>query len=346
MAPRRQVDDPKKYEYHAPIHAIAQRPTAPRDAAKLCVVDRRGAAVRDLTFRSLPMVLPPRTVLVMNDTKVIPARIRATKPTGGRVELLYLAHRGRTIQALADRRVVPGDVLRIDRRVTVTVTERDGSVVTLRPSIPPTRFMNLLRRHGRTPLPPYLRHSPLTEAERRRVYQTVFATQDGSVAAPTASLHFTPRLMTALKRSGIQIEYVTLHVGLGTFAPVTDEHLRTNRLHEERYRIPATVAARLNAAKRAGRPIVAVGTTVARTLESATRSGRIAAGAATTSLFIRPGYRWRCVDGLITNFHVPRSSLLMLVAAMIGRERLLKTYQRAIRRGYKLFSFGDGMLIV
>lgn len=343
---KRLDQQPDGYKYHAPVVAIALRPAIPRDAARLCVVPRRRGVVQDSTFRNLPTVLPPDAVLVMNDTKVLPARIVAHKKSGGRVKILYLGHDRKTFRALADRRLDVGDVLRLNKRVTLTVYMREASVVMFRSSVPMANFLKLLERDGQTPLPPYLRTSPLSESERRRLYQSVFAKKSGSVAAPTASLHFTPQLLSAIKKSGVTIEYVTLHVGMGTFAPVTEDHLQKKKLHEESYEISIATAARLNAAKRAGRPIIAVGTTVARTLESATRRGRLRAGSGSTSLFIRPGYRWKFVGGLITNYHVPRSSLMMLVAAMIGRERLLQLYQRSIRLGYKLYSFGDGMLIV
>jgi len=338
--------NPDQYNFHVPSGAVALRPASPRDQAKLCVIHRDTNRVEDTTFRQLGSSLPPCSVLVFNDTKVIPARLRAYKTTGGRVEVLYLSHDRHVFRALADRRLKLDEKLRINRQLELTVIARQGSVVTLRPSIAMRQFLKRLERSGRTPLPPYLRTSPLTEPERRRLYQTVFAKKSGSVAAPTASLHFTPRVLRALRSRGFSIQYVTLHVGLGTFAPLTEEQLRTNRLHQETFHISVAAAARLNAAKRAKRPIIAVGTTVARTLESATRRGRIIAGAGETSLFIRPGYRWKFVDGLITNFHVPRSSLMMLVAAFVGRRRLLDLYRRAIIHGYKLYSFGDGMLIV
>lgn len=333
------------YHYHLPKKSIALRPARPRDAAKLLVVDRRGGRAVVSNFQHLGQYLPSRSVLVFNDTKVLPARLSVTKPSGGKAQLLYLNHDRRTVTCLSDRRLDLGWQLRVTPSASLTVMEHRASVCTLRPSVSVKKFLILLERRGLTPLPPYLRHSPLSEADRRVMYQSIFARRGGSAAAPTASLHFTPRLMTSLRKRGIGVEFVTLHVGLGTFAPVTVGQVRSKKLHEEQYDIPSAVAQRLNAAKQQGKPIIAVGTTVARTLESATKQGRLLAGRGATSIFIQPGCRWRFVDGLITNFHVPRSSLMMLVASMIGRERLLRLYRLALRKGFRFFSFGDGMLI-
>jgi S-adenosylmethionine:tRNA ribosyltransferase-isomerase len=215
-----------------------------------------------------------------------------------------------------------------------------------KPSFPISRIIAILMRHGTTPIPPYIKHSPLSEKKLRTEYQTVFARVRGSVAAPTASLHMTPRLFRALKKAGHEVRYVTLHVGLGTFAPLTENQLATGKLHTEQYSIAAPTARALNAAKKAGRPIIAVGTTVARTLESAARgTARLTVPRGATDIFIRPGYAFSFVDGLITNFHVPRSSLMMLVAALVGREKILEIYRTAIQKKFRLFSFGDGMLI-
>ncbi len=336
---------PAGYRYSFPPSAVALTPTRPRDRAKLLVLRRDGNIAGETTFQHLDKVLPPRAVIVFNQTKVIPARFRVLKPTGGRVELLCLTFGAKTFTALADRRLDVGTVLTLAPKRVITVIARTGRVYTLRPSMTMATVRRLVQKNGTTPLPPYLRHSPLTESERRRWYQAVFATDEGSVAAPTASLHFTPRLIRRLTKRGVDVEYLTLHVGLGTFAPLTVEHLHHGRLHHEPYMISTRTAARLNRLKKSGRPIIAVGTTVARALESATASGVVRPGSSSTDLFIRPGYRWKFVDGLITNFHVPESSLLMLVAALVGRKNILAAYERAIGHGFKLFSFGDGMFI-
>lgn len=332
------------YEYRLPAERIAQQPAVPRDRARLLVYDRQTNQVADDTFEHLLGYLPPRAVLVLNQTKVIPARIEATKETGGRVRLLILRWKTGQVTVLADRPLEPGQRLTVGRQVW-RIERRVGAHWILRTNLSVSRLLRLLDQRGRAPVPPYIKHRPLTARQLRSQYQTVFARRPGSVAAPTASLHFTTRLLKKLRAAGIRLEYVTLHVNLGTFAPLGDEQLRRGKLHQEEYEISAAAAARLNRDKKSSRPIIAVGTTVARTLESAARRGRLRSGTALTDIFIRPGYRWRFVDGLITNFHVPRSSLLMLVASLIGRSRLLSLYRRALRRGYRFFSFGDGMLI-
>ncbi len=333
------------FDYRLPLSAIAQRPAQPRDAAKVLVYNRATKRVTISRFRQIAQYLPHNAVLVFNDTKVIPARISATKPTGGKVELLYLESHGRVISALSNRRLDIGAMLRFTLTVTARVLSHSGSEYKLQPNVPTKTFLKLLASRGQTPLPPYLRHSPLTESERRRWYQTVFAKHTGSVAAPTASLHFTPTLLNQLRKQGIAEEFVNLSVGLGTFAPVTSEQIQKQRLHHEQFEILRAAAARLNRYKSEGRPIIAVGTTVARTLESASRRGRLNPGRGSTQLFIQPGYHWRFVDGLITNFHVPKSSLLMLTASLVGRKKLFELYQLALKRKMKFLSFGDGMLI-
>ncbi|MBI5466740.1 MAG: tRNA preQ1(34) S-adenosylmethionine ribosyltransferase-isomerase QueA [Candidatus Kerfeldbacteria bacterium] len=340
--PRRQLPG-AAYDYVLDPARIALRPARPRDGARLLVYDRRRQTVVVDTFRQLAKYLPPQAVLVFNDTKVVPARVVARKSTGGRLVLLVTAWTAHRLTVLADRAIAAGQVLSIQSHHFRVIGQR-GSTFTLRP-LRRLNVLALLTRHGRMPLPPYLHRSPLSEAERQQAYQTVFARTAGSVAAPTASLHFTRRLVQSLRRHGVATTTVTLHVGLGTFAPLTRERLRSGTLHQEHYAITRATAARLNQYRRAGRPIIAVGTTAARTLESAVRRGKIVPGHGITDIFIRPGYRWTMVDGLITNFHVPRSSLLMLVAAMVGRKQVLKLYAQARRRQFRFLSFGDGMLI-
>lgn len=335
----------QQYDYLLLPESIALRPAQPRDSAKLLVFDRQTHEITTTTFRHLGDWLPTGSVLVLNDTKVIPARLLVRKPSGGKIEILYLHHTGNSIIILADRRLEVGWNLQGPHSLTLSVKKHRGSEYILQPSVTIAKFLKLLQHDGATPLPPYLRHSPLTERERRAMYQTFFAKRAGSAAAPTASLHFTKGLLKKLKERGVRIEFITLHVGLGTFAPLTAGHLKSKKLHTEVYEISTPAAARLNRYKLEGRPIIAVGTTVARTLESATRRGRLRPGRRATDIFIAPGYQWEFTDGLITNFHVPRSSLMMLVAALVGRERLLALYRYAIKKKFGFFSFGDGMLI-
>src|SRR5581483_2722350 len=242
-----------------------------------------------------------------------------------------------------NRKLAPGTVLSINGRPLFTVIGGRGKDYRLQPHFPLAQLLSVLDQYGDMPLPPYMKDSPLSREERREKYQAVFAENPGSIAAPTASLHFTNGLLKKIKSAGHDIEFVTLHVNLGTFAPLTDEHLEHNRLHQEIYDIPPQTAAAIEAAKRAGRPIIAVGTTVVRTLETAalaSADGKLVAGSGTTELFIRPGFEFRIVDHLITNFHVPRSSLLMLVAALTGREKLFELSREALDHHYKFLSFG------
>lgn len=334
------------YNYELPSELIAESPASPRDSARLLVYNRASDAVEFSTFHHIVQYLPKNAVLVFNQTKVFPARFRVTKKTGGSIEALYIETVDENVKVMASGKMAAGDVLSWEDGHTFTVHERDGKYAVLTPSFPLTDLHSLLMQYGETPLPPYIKDSPLSEAERRSEYQTVYATKEGSVAAPTAGLHFTPELIEEIKGAGIDVAYVTLHVNLGTFAPVTDEHIKEKRLHEESYDIDEDTAAFLNTAKREGRPIIAVGTTSVRTLESACVNGQLNNMRGTTSIFITEDDSIQFVDGLITNFHVPKSSLLMLVSAFTGREKLMSLYSQAIKEKCRFFSFGDGMLIV
>ena len=367
-----------QYDFPFPQSQIATAPAHPRDSAQLLVFDPASGKSTFDTFLHLDTYLDEGTLLILNDTKVVPARLPCFLPTGGKVELLWLAHKGtRTFEALSPRILALGDTLRFGT-LTLTVREKHESIYTLEHTGSATTFTRLMQRSGTTPIPPYIKGTPLTEAALRKEYQTIWAKRAGSVAAPTASLHFTPRLMKKLRQKKIEIKYVTLHVGLGTFAPLTEDHLKTKTLHEEWYEIPPATLRAIAKARRQGRPIIPVGTTALRTLESIschTKNSpeavrlfegvsqadgpRVSAARAradsdprkalplrgVTNLFIQPGYEFKIASGLITNFHVPRSSLVMLVAALVGREKLLDLYRSAIARGFRLFSFGDGMLI-
>ncbi len=336
-----------QYDYAFPARLVAQAPAVPRDAARLLVYDRAAGTVRHDTFKNLPRYLPAGTVLVLNQTKVIPARLELRKSTGGMVRVLYLGERRGEVRVLADRALATGSRLFHKDKPIFEIVRREEKEYILSPLISARALKALFEKFGAAPIPPYIKRTPLDARALKAQYQTVFAKHRGSAAAPTASLHFTRRLLRALERHGVEVRFVTLHVGLGTFAPLTPQQLAKNKLHEEWYAVPAATAKAVRKARREGRRVIAVGTTALRALESAfgRRKGSSTRGG-TTQLFIRPGYRFRAVDGLITNFHVPRSSLMMLVAALTGREKLLSLYAKAIRRGYRLFSFGDGMLIL
>jgi S-adenosylmethionine:tRNA ribosyltransferase-isomerase len=288
------------------------------------------------------------------------------KETGGIVKILFIEIVGPLIKVMANKSLTPGLILSLFTHRTIrpkgsilVVKKRIGKFWLLEPSFPVKEIYKILDQYGEMPIPPYIKNSPLTKSELKKEYQTVFARARGSVAAPTAALHFTKNLMTRIKKAGHEIIFVTLHVNLGTFAPLTAENLRTGKLHTEYYEISVPAAKKLNQAKKAGRPIIAVGTTSLRALESGSKNSRLTKLGGKTNLFIggrsygtiRPNgpmkeYKFKFIDSLVTNFHVPRSSLLMLVSALVGREKLLGLYRRAIMHKFRFFSFGDGMLIL
>jgi S-adenosylmethionine:tRNA ribosyltransferase-isomerase len=333
------------FDFHLPPDRIALRPTAERDAARLMCLDRRTGAIAHKTFADLPDGLAPGDLVVLNDTRVFPARIAGTKPrTGGRVELLFLEEAApASWRAMARGNLRDGDAVALDGGLEARV---QGS--------PAEGFVTLhvhgdlrahLERHGHVPLPPYIRRPD--DARDRTDYQTVFATETGSVAAPTAGLHFSEATLKALEARGVRTARLTLHVGPGTFLPLRAERLADHRMHAERYAIPPETAEAVAATRAAGGRVIACGTTVTRALEAAAGPhGAVSPGPGSTDLFIRPGHRFRVVDGLITNFHLPRSTLLVLVAAFAGRERVLAAYAGAVRAGYRFFSYGDAMRIV
>jgi S-adenosylmethionine:tRNA ribosyltransferase-isomerase len=337
-----------RYAYDLSPELIAQTPASPRDSAKILVYDRKKREPAFSVFRDIDQYLPLRSLLILNRTKVIPARIPFQRPTGGVIEVLSLGSTEKYLRVLSPKRLQIREMLTVlSGSQQVIVDGTDGNEWLLRPLFPMEELPDVLEKSGTTPLPPYIKHSPLTEAERRREYQSVFARDPGSIAAPTASLHFTRALLTRLKAQGIETASVTLHVHLGTFAPLTEEKWQTGRLHLEEYVIPPRTVAAIKRAKEEGRPVIAVGTTVVRTLESsADDDGTIIKPSGTTDLFIREGHRFRVVDGMITNFHVPRSSLLMLVSAFVGHEVTMDLYRQAAEQKFRFFSFGDAMLLV
>jgi len=333
-----------EYDYDIPTHLIAQHPASPRDHARLLVYNKESGEISHDRFLHLSKYLPPKSVLVLNNTKVIPARLCVSKETGGKVELLYVFRKGTQLCFLSNKKLFLKEKLFVNKKNFFIVKMQNGKYWHCKPSFDPNKIIPFLEKYGKTPLPPYIKHSTLSSTESKKKYQSVFAKIAGSVAAPTASLHFTPRLLHALKTQGHSIVFVTLHVGLGTFAPLEDGNVRLGKLHEEWYSIDQKTDAILRTAKKNRRLIIAVGTTATRTLESAYGKRKKLEG--TTDLFIREGYMFNFIDGLITNFHVPKSSLMMLVAALVGRKTLMRLYKTALRKEYMFFSFGDGMLII
>lgn len=333
------------FDYFLPKEAIAQEPAEPRDSSRLLVLDRTRGEIQEGIFRDLPRFLRAGDVLVLNDTRVIPARLRGRKPTGGQCEILLLRDLGGgKWEALLrpSRRLKPGAVVEVDG-VPLRVLERtpDGTKIVEFPCAEAAR--ELMERHGEIPLPPYIR-KPVGNPER---YQTVFSRTPGSTAASTAALHFTPELLEGLKEAGIRITWFTLHMGLGSFRPIKVQEVERHKVPEEFYILPEETAQEVNLAKEEGRRVIACGTGAVRVLEfSADERGRLKAGSGWVDLFILPGYRFKVVDGMITNFHMPRSSHLVLVCAFASREKILEAYHEALRRGFRFLSFGDAMLIL
>jgi S-adenosylmethionine:tRNA ribosyltransferase-isomerase len=347
------------FDYSLPESSIAQTPAEPRDSSRLLVLHRDTGDLEHRIFREVGEYLGNGDLLVLNQTRVIPARIYARKDTGGRVELLLLRRR----DTLTWEALVGGKGLRIGKKLYLESDDSsrrsdkdfvvhaevieilDGSERIIRFSEPVEPYFSKV---GNVPLPPYI-HEKLADPER---YQTVFAREPGSAAAPTAGLHFTPRLLDELQAKGVKIAYVTLHVGLDTFAPVTEDNPEEHTIHTEWCELPQETADLINATKQAGGRVIAVGTTSVRTLESAANLqspvsvDKVKPFVGATSLFILPGYQFRVVDIMITNFHLPKSTLLMLVSAFAGREKILAAYETAIKEGYRFYSFGDAMLIL
>ncbi len=347
------------FDYHLPESSIAQTPAEPRDSSRLLVLHRDTGRLEHRVFRDIGQYLRPGDLLVLNQTRVIPARIFARKETGGRVELLLLRRRAEvTWEAL-----VGGKGLRVGKKAFIEVGDAESStedppkkitaeiVGILEGSERLIRFSEPIEPYfpqvGHVPLPPYI-HKELKDPER---YQTVYAREPGSAAAPTAGLHFTPGLLEQVQAQGVRIAYVTLHVGLDTFAPVTEDNPEEHKIHTEWCELPQETAALINHTRAAGGRVIAVGTTSVRTLETAAslltdHCSLITAFNGPTSLYILPGYQFKVVDALITNFHLPKSTLIMLVSAFAGREKILQTYETAVREGYRFYSFGDAMLIL
>lgn len=334
------------FMYDLPESSIAQFPVEPRDTSRLMVLSKADETIEHKHFYDIINYLNPGDVLVVNDTRVIPARLLGERvPSGGACEIFLL-------KQLAPKKwetlVRPGKKLRPGAQVSfgggkliatiAETTEAGGRIVDFECDGP---FEAALDALGEMPLPPYI-HEKLTDKER---YQTVYARAEGSAAAPTAGLHFTPELMDKIRAKGVEIVPVLLHVGLGTFRPVKAEDIKDHEMHSEYFEVTEEAAAKVNAAKARGNRVIAVGTTSVRTLESAAEDGKLLAKKGNTNIFIFPGYKYQLVDALITNFHLPGSTLIMLVSALYGREKTLSAYDTAVKEGYRFYSFGDAMLI-
>ena len=335
------------FDYQLPPELIAQHPVEPRDHSRLLVLNRSEKSITDRIFYELPSFLSPGDLLVFNDTKVIPARLFAMKEGGStRIEVFLLKQlSGSSWECLVrpGKRVKPGIKLLFEKGVTGKVLETTAAGGRIIEFPGEFDFREWLSRVGQTPLPPYITET-LTDPDR---YQTVYAKAEGSVAAPTAGLHFTEGLLQELTERGVKTGFLTLHVGLGTFRPVQTERVEEHLMHSEFFMLPPSLVEQIGATKKAGNRVIAVGTTVVRVLESqADSDGRLKAGSGETAIFIYPGFQFKVIDGLITNFHLPRSTLLMLVSAFAGREFILESYAHAVKNKYRFFSFGDAMIIL
>ena len=345
------------FDYDLPPELIAQEPAARRDGARMLVLDRAARTLAHRMFADLPAYLRPRDLLVANDTRVIPARVfgrKAKAGTGGKVEFLLLEELAPGVwDALmrSRRRPRPGEQVVLEQDLAVVTVLEDGELGRVKVRVESEGpWLEVLERVGQTPLPPYIARkdaSAARRAEDRQRYQTVFAREPGAVAAPTAGLHFTPEVLDRLAGRGVDRATVTLHVGIGTFRPVSAENVEEHRMDFERWWIPAATAEKVAAARTAGGRVVAVGTTSVRTLESAAaRPEGFGAGQGRTDLFIHPPYEFRVVDAMVTNFHLPKSTLIMMISAFAGCEFVREAYREAIRERYRFYSYGDCMLIL
>jgi S-adenosylmethionine:tRNA ribosyltransferase-isomerase len=340
------------FHFDLPNHLIAQRPTEQRSDSRLLVLEGASCALRDLHFKDFPALLDPKDLLVFNDTRVIPARAYGVKQSGGRVEILLervLTAHTALVQVRASKGLKLGSGLTLAGGVSAHMLNREGELYVLEFS---AEVLPFFETHGQMPLPPYINRG--AEPADRERYQTLFARELGAVAAPTAGLHFDRGVFEALAARQISQTFVTLHIGAGTFAPMRALDIDEHVMHAEYVQVPRAACDAINAAREVGGRIIAVGTTVVRSLESAAAQEagasartveRLQPFQGTTRIFIRPGYRFRVVDALVTNFHLPESTLLMLCAAFVGREQLLDAYAHAVRAGYRFFSYGDAMFI-
>jgi S-adenosylmethionine:tRNA ribosyltransferase-isomerase len=340
----------KDFSYHLPDELIARHPASERDASRLMILGRDSGCISEAVFSGLASFLDSGDVLVLNDTRVLPARLLGCKDSGGRAEIFLVRRVAAPVERWAcllraSKKFREGQNIQLSGEMTATVCERIDSESWLVDFLGNEPFEGWLEREGHVPLPPYLQRPD--EADDRNRYQTVFAREPGAVAAPTAGLHFTPRLLEQLSDAGIVISRLTLHTGLGTFQPVRVERVADHTIHRESFSLPAETVKSIQAAKSRGNRVVAVGTTTARTLEYCCDStGELRPQDDEADIFIYPGYRFKVVDALITNFHLPESTLLMLVSAFAGHDHVMNAYSEAVSRRFRFYSYGDAMLIM
>jgi S-adenosylmethionine:tRNA ribosyltransferase-isomerase len=332
---------PSDFRINIPSESIAQTPLKDRSSSRLMHLEHD--SINDLTFSDLPQILRKDDLLILNNTKVLPARLLGNKESGGKVEIFFerlLTDLSFLAQLKFSGKIHLGTKIVINEEVFLKIEARENQFFTISTETP---VMKMLNSNGLTPLPPYIKRIPNTDDRRR--YQTVFAKKEGAVAAPTAGLHFTPDVLNEIRNKGVEIGELTLHVGAGTFAPLRTEQIKSRKLHQEYFEIDQTLCDQIKIAKSNGGRIIAVGTTVVRALESLMQENGIEPMSGLTDIFIVPGFNFQLVDAMVTNFHLPESSLIMLVSAFAGKERILKSYQHAVDNGYRFYSYGDSMFL-
>jgi len=332
---------PSDFRINIPSESIAQTPLKDRSSSRLMHLEHD--SINDLTFSDLPQILRKDDLLILNNTKVLPARLLGNKESGGKVEIFFerlLTDLSFLAQLKFSGKIHLGTKIVINEDMFLKIEARENQFFTISTETP---VMKMLNSNGLTPLPPYIKRIPNTDDRRR--YQTVFAKKEGAVAAPTAGLHFTPDVLNEIRNKGVEIGELTLHVGAGTFAPLRTEQIKSRKLHQEYFEIDQTLCDQIKIAKSNGGRIIAVGTTVVRALESLMQENGIEPMSGLTDIFIVPGFNFQLVDAMVTNFHLPESSLIMLVSAFAGKERILKSYQHAVDNGYRFYSYGDSMFL-
>ena len=332
---------PSDFRINIPSESIAQTPLKDRSSSRLMHLEQD--SINDLTFSGLPQILRKDDLLILNNTKVLPARLLGSKESGGKVEIFFerlLTDLSFLAQLKFSGKIHLGTKIVINEDMFLKIEARENQFFTISTETP---VMKMLNSNGLTPLPPYIKRIPNTDDRRR--YQTVFAKKEGAVAAPTAGLHFTPDVFNEIRNKGVEIGELTLHVGAGTFAPLRTEQIKSRKLHQEYFEIDQTLCDQIKIAKSNGGRIIAVGTTVVRALESLMQENGIEPMSGLTDIFIVPGFNFQLVDAMLTNFHLPESSLIMLVSAFAGKERILKSYQHAVDNGYRFYSYGDSMFL-
>lgn len=350
----RRMIDLSRYDYAISGELIAKEPAEPRDASRLFAYDTATDTVSFDVFRNIGNYLPQKSLLVMNDTKVVPARLWLTKETDGKIAVLLMMNEFRpgdaVVKGIVDRKVAIGAKLFFQSGAFLEIVRQDERFFFFKPSMTIPELFALLEREGVTPIPPYIKNAPLSETALREKYQSVFAKNAGAVAAPTASLHFTPELLVELAARGVKQTHVTLHVGMGTFAPIGEENFKSKKLFTEYYEISEGTAEALDDAKADGYTIIPVGTTACRALESSCKNRHCNTGSGATNIFIFPPYDFKIAGGLITNFHIPKSSLMLLVDAFLEHKKAKRNiqdlYKVAVENKFRFYSFGDAMLIV